>query len=145
MNWIKACQALGILSVLVSAFPAYGERACVNEMLEGEYSFRISGQILSGPLAGLDNGVALVTFDGDGNFIAKDHVVLNGVQPANEWRQSTGVYSLNRACTGKAQVNFSDPRTPPIVYYFVLTDRGRQLDVVVGTPGANVSVVATKK
>ena len=32
----------------------------------------------------------------------------NGVQPANEWRQSTGAYSLNQDCTGKAQVNFSD-------------------------------------
>src|SRR3954466_2914749 len=101
MKWIKASQAVGILSVLVSAFPAYGERACVNEMLEGQYSFRISGQILSGPLAGLDNGIAPVTFDGDGNLTAKDHVVLNVVQPANEWRQSTGAYSLNRDCTGK--------------------------------------------
>src|SRR6185369_13601340 len=101
--------------------------------------------ILTGPLAGLDNGVALVTFDGDGNLTSKDHVVLNGVQPAEEWRISSGAYTVNPDCTGKAQINFTDGRTPPIVYYFIVTSRREQLDVVVGNSGSNVTVVATKK
>ncbi|MEP6537335.1 MAG: hypothetical protein ABJF23_18520 [Bryobacteraceae bacterium] len=139
-----ALRAVLIISAAVYAAPAHAERYCHTGMLSGDYSFRITGQILAGPLAGPNNGVALVSFDGEGRMTSKDHVVLNGAQPADEWRDSTGTYTLNANCTGKAQINFADGRTPPIVYYFILTNSKQQLDVVVGSPGSNVSVVATK-
>jgi len=59
--------------------------------------------------------VALVSIDGDGNITSKDHVVLNGVQPAEEWRTSSGAYTVNPDCTRKTRINFTGGRTPPIV------------------------------
>jgi len=144
MKIVKALRAVLFILAAASAVPAHAERHCHTGMLSGDYSFRITGQILAGPLAGLDNGVALVSFDGEGMMTSKDHVVLNGVQPVDEWRDSTGTYTVNANCTGKAQINFADSRTPPIIYYFILTNSKQQLDVVVGNVGTNVSVVATK-
>ena len=144
MKILKALRAVLFVLTTVWVVPAQAQRHCHTGMLSGEYSFRITGQILAGPLAGLDNGVALVSFDGDGRMTSKDHVVLNGVQPVDEWRESSGTYTVNANCTGKAQINFADGRTPPLVYYFILTNSRQQLDIVVGNIGTNVSVVATK-
>jgi len=144
---MKNVNALTKMLFLLTAawiVPAHAQRTCNNGMLWGDYSFRITGQLLTGPLAGLSNGVALVNFDGDGRIASKDHVVLNGAQPQDEWRDSTGTYVVNANCTGKAQINFADGRTPPIIYYFVITSSRQQLDVVVGNAGASVSVVATR-
>jgi hypothetical protein len=140
----NSAMTVVFLLTAVCAAPAHAQRFCSDSMLSGDYSFRITGQILTGPLAGLDNGVALVTFDGNGKLSSKDHVVINGVQPQDEWRDSTGTYTVNPNCTGKAQINFADGRTPPITYYFILTNFRQQLDVVVGNAGTNVSVVATR-
>jgi len=145
-SFMTIASAVGAMLFIstVCVVPVQAERYCHTGMLSGDYSFRITGQILAGPFAGPDNGVALVSFDGEGRMTAKDHVVLNGAQPAEEWRDSTGTYTVNANCTGKAQINFADGRTPPIIYYFILTSSKQQLDVVLGSAGSNVSVVATK-
>ena len=144
MQIVKALRAVVFVLAAVWVVPAHAQRSCGNYSLSGDYSFRITGQILTGPLAGLDNGVALVSFDGDGGMTSKDHVVINGLQPQDDWRNSSGTYTVNADCTGKAQIDFADGRTPPIIYYFILTNFRQQLDVVLGNTGVNVSVVATR-
>jgi len=143
MKTASASKTVVFWLAAACAIPAQAQRSCYNGVLSGDYSFRITGQILTGPLIGPNNGVALVTFDGDGKLIARDHVAINGIQPLDEWRDSTGTYTVNPDCTGKAQVNFIDGR-PPIVYYFVFLRSRQQLDIVVGNTGTNVSVVATR-
>ena len=48
--------------------------------------------------------LVLAHFDGEGNINEVDHVVLNGTPPAaqDEWRPSTGTYTINPDCTGSA-------------------------------------------
>ena len=107
--------------------------------------FSFSGQILTGPLAGLVNGITLETFDGYGSFVSKDHVVLNGVQPVEEWRESSGTYTVNPDCTGKKQVNFANNNPPPRITYFVITNSGEQLVIVGGNSGAALSGVYIRR
>src|SRR4029077_9878147 len=48
---------------------------CSNSSLRGNYGFQINGTIVGlGPIG----GVALVTFDGEGNFTQTDNVSING-------------------------------------------------------------------
>jgi hypothetical protein len=112
--------------------------------LFGKYSAVFSGQILSGPLAGLDNGITLETFDGYGHFTSIDHVVLNGVQPAAEWRESSGTYTVNPDCTGKKVVTFLNNVPPPRIAYFVITNSGKQLNTVSGNDGVALTGVYTR-
>jgi len=60
-------------------------------------------------------------FDGEGNLTDVDHVVLNGVPPAEEWRPGTGTYTINPDCTGSAVINTGNP---PIPLHFVVVNRG---------------------
>jgi hypothetical protein len=109
--------------------------------LFGKYSSVFNGQLLAGPLAGLVNGITVETFDGYGNFTSIDHVVLNGVQPAVEWRESSGTYTVNPDCTGKKVVTFLNNQPPPRITYFVITNSGKQLNTVGGNDGAALSGV----
>src|SRR6478735_4412324 len=127
MKVTNSAMAVVFLLMAICAAPAHAQRYCSDSMLSGDYSFRITGQILTGPLAGLANGVAVVSFDGNGKLSSKDHVVINGLQPQDEWRDSTGTYTVNPNCTGKAQITFADGRIPPITYYFILTSFRLQL------------------
>jgi hypothetical protein len=133
--------------VLAAAWivPAHAQQYCNTQMLSGEYTFLINGMILTSPLVGLVNGVAVQSFDGNGGFTAKDHVVLNGVQPTEEWRQSTGTYTVNPDCTGVQQVNFPNNHPPPRVSYFIITSSGKQINFVSGNSGVALSGVATKR
>jgi len=145
MSIMKGLGATVLVLTGTCAVPAHAQRYCSERTLYGEYTFVLSGQILTGPLAGLDNGVTLETFDGYGNFTSKDHVVLNGVQPVAEWRESSGTYTVNPDCTGKKQVNFLNNIPPPRITYFVITNSGKQLAFVGGNSGVALSGVATKR
>jgi hypothetical protein len=145
MNLLKALRAGFLISAAAWVVPAHAQQCCSDRSLSGEYSSVINGQILTGPLAGLDNGITLMTFDGNGGFTSKDHVVLNGVQPAEEWRQSTGTYTVNSDCTGTMQVNFPNNQPPPRISYFVITNSGKQLNFVSGNSGVALSGIATKR
>lgn len=139
------CLSAGVLVLAAAwAVPAHSQNNCSNRTLFGQYSGVIDGQILTGPLAGLDNGITLETFDGNGNFTSIDHVVLNGVQPAVAWRLSSGTYTVNPDCTGVKVVTFLNNQPPPRITYFVVTDSGKHMNFVSGNDGVALSGVFTR-
>jgi hypothetical protein len=110
----------------------------------GNHSGLIDGQILTGPLVGLDNGITLEPFDGNGNFTSIDHVVLNGVQPAMDLKLSSGTYTVNPDCTREKVVTFLNNVPPPRITFFVVTDSGKHMDFVSGNSGVALSGVFTR-
>jgi hypothetical protein len=128
------CLALASVSLAVaqSNDPAEnrGHKVCSNRTIAGDYGVQIEGTIL-GPNLTLRT-LLMVHFDNAGSFSSVDHVVLGGEPPApaDEWRPTTGTYSVNPDCTGSASVDVS-PGNPPLNYHFVVVDRGRQILLVV--------------
>jgi hypothetical protein len=107
---------------------------CSNRTLRGDYGFEIGGTILAGPKAGPLRGVAITSFDGEGNLTQLDFVTNNGVPGGPDWRPATGSYDINPNCTGTAELVFSDG-SPTLHLWLVVFDRGRQLrTVVAGSP-----------
>jgi hypothetical protein len=143
MKIMKSISAGVLVSSVACVIPAHAQPYCSERTLFGTYSSVFNGQILTGPLAGLVNGITVETFDGYGHFTSIDHVVLNGVQPAVEWRESSGTYTVNPDCTGKKVVTFLNNQPPPRITYFVITNRG-QLNIVGGNDGAALSGVYTR-
>jgi hypothetical protein len=120
------------------AFPTH--KVCSNRTLFGDYGTKLEGTIL-GPNFPLRT-LILAHFDGEGNVTEVDHVVLNGVPPASneEWRPSTGTYTVNPDCTGSAAIMI--PGNPPINYHFVVVKHGKEILEVVD--GNAISGVAYK-
>ena len=114
--------------------------ACSNATLRGNFAFTLTGQILAPPpAAGPVSGIARTEFDGQGTLTQVDHVVHNGVLPAEEWRPATGTYSINSDCTGWMTINPQpvDPidNSPELKLYIVITEDGREIRTVVsGSP-----------
>ncbi|MGI8962026.1 MAG: hypothetical protein ACR2IV_20170 [Bryobacteraceae bacterium] len=107
-------------------------RACSNRTLFGDYGTQLEGTIL-GPNLPLRT-LVMAHFDGEGNITEVDHVVLNGVPPPpeEEWRPTSGTYSVNSNCTGFASIDVA-PGNPPLTYHFVVVNHGREiLEVVDG-------------
>jgi hypothetical protein len=48
----------------------------------------------------------------------------------------------NRA--GQASFTYPDGQSPGLTYFFVLTKASRQMDIVVSTPGFNITAVANR-
>jgi hypothetical protein len=77
------------------------QTGCSNSSLRGNYGFQIRGTIVGfGPIV----GVALLTFDGGGNFTQTDNVSVNGF-PSMVNRPGSGTYSVNADCTGTQTLN----------------------------------------
>jgi hypothetical protein len=132
--------ALGALSVV----PVQAQTTCANSSLSGDYSITITGSILAGPVTGLVNGVNLTHFDGAGTLASVDHVIINGALATSaDWRPGVGTYSVNSNCTGQASFSYPDGLSPGLTYFFVLTNHTRQMDIVVSTPGFNITAGST--
>lgn len=134
---------------------------CSNATLIGDYAFTLSGQILAPPpAAGIVTGVALTHFDGQtnaesqGSMTQVDHVIHNGVAPAEDWRPGSGPYQVNPDCTGWMTIT-PEPTNPAdggaeIKLYFVIGDNGNTIHTVVsGSPtvaafAANITSTATR-
>lgn len=136
-NLLKAAVFVAASTVLAAAPPSCGLAS-----LQGNYGFTITGQILSGPMAGLVTGVALTTFNGDGTLTQVDHVLHNGVVPPEAWRNATGSYTLNGNCSGTMQLVFTDG-SPTLNLYIVLDSLHWQIRTVVD--GNAITSVATKQ
>ncbi len=103
--------------------------ACSNRTLLGDYGTKLEGTIL-GPNF-LLRTLILAHFDGEGGITEVDHVVLNGVPPGEEWRPSSGTYTVNPDCTGSAMILI--PGNPPIDFHFIVVNHGKEiLEVVDG-------------
>jgi hypothetical protein len=108
---------------------------CSNRTLQGDYAFAIEGAQV--------RGVAMTHFDGEGNLTQVDHVVINGVPPAVEWRLGTGSYTVNSDCTGSAQIN--NVGAPPLDLRFVIAAQGKEIRTVVNNHGALASSFGVKR
>ena len=93
---------------------------CSNESLRGDYGFQIRGTIVGfGPIV----GVALLTFDGDGNFVQTDDVSVNGAPILD--RPGTGTYTVNPDCTGTETLNL--PGNQTVHTTFVIAANGNEI------------------
>jgi hypothetical protein len=68
--------------------------------------------------------------DGRGNVTGHDVVSVNG---ASSPRTLTGTYSVNRDCTGTAEVDFVPARHAS--FFLVIVDRGGRVRMIQTTPG----------
>ena len=120
-------------------------RRCNNRLIEGTYGFTIEGQKLAGPgPVGPLVGVAITTFDGEGNLSQIDSVVIGGSQLSDFTHPPAGgTYSVNADCTGTFTIEFRDGR-PPVTVDFVVVDYGREIDTVVLPPPGAVGSLATR-
>jgi hypothetical protein len=77
-------------------------------------------------------GVTTSTFDGKGNLMGTEHVVVNGSPFNAGFTTNTGTYSVNPDCTGTAMVN--TPNSPvPLNLFFVIVDNGKEFREVLNT------------
>ena len=104
------------------------DRRCSNRTLSGDYGTQIEGTIL-GPNLPLRT-ISMAHFDGEGNVTSVDHVVVNGMLPAEEWRPGNWTYTVNTDCTGRGSVA-TGPDTPPINFHFVVVKHGTEFHGVV--------------
>jgi len=144
MNPTRTALATVAILLATAMLPAVGQEhpPCSNATLHGNYAFTITGQILApAPAAGAVSGVALTHFDGDGNMTQVDHVVHNGVTPAETWRPGSGPYHINDDCTGwmtiTSQPTVASDGGPVLQLYFVVGDNGNEIRTVVsGSPSS---------
>jgi hypothetical protein len=126
--------AVGI--ILASGTFALGQhKGCSNRTLTGDYGIQIEGNrtdVNNAPLRTL----SLTRFYGDGTLTGIDHVVFNGQPPEEEWRASTGTYSVNPDCTGSASIDVA-PGFPPLGYHFIVVNQGRRFILVVDGGATN--------
>jgi hypothetical protein len=120
--------ALGASAVAQSGMVKADHERCSNKTLSGDYGFTVEGTLL-GP-GFLLRAVVMQHYDGKGNITQVDHVVVNGVSPAQEWTPGTGTYTVNPDCTG-AEV-LDTPSVPaPLHIHFVVVNNGKQIYQVV--------------
>ena len=95
-----------------------GSEGCSVASLKGAYGSVLTGQVLNvGPIV----AVGVSTFDGRGHFVADQTININGnvVQ-----EPGTGTYTVNRDCTGIADLVGAGPHP------FVIVDGGKQMDLM---------------
>jgi hypothetical protein len=148
---LVACVAL-VLAVPVMAQSASrndGGRRCSNHTLFGNYGAQIEGTeyIPNGPNPPIKVDLRTVSmghYDGAepvGNVTFRDHVVVDGNPPPEEWREASGTYIVNPDCTGSFSVDTA-PGFPPIVVYFVVVKQGTEIHGV--TNGSAITYTAFK-
>jgi len=128
---VMAAAGVAIVLGLGPRVAAGDDWACSNRTLRGNYGFEINGYIFpptGGPL--LLRGVAMTTFDGEGNLTQVDHATFNGIPRWQGWRPAAGTYEINADCTGTAQIVPNDG-TPALNLHLVVFDHGRQVRTVV--------------
>lgn len=129
---------------LLAALPvhAQAERSCNLLTIKGTYVFTIHGQILTGPAAGIVDGIALTSFDGAGNMTQIDVVSHNG-SVAEIWRPGGGPYSVNSDCTGTMQITAAG--SPPLSLQIVIGQQGKQIHTVVTNAGFAITSDAIRQ
>ena len=106
---------------------------CRNSTIRGTYAFTIHGTIfLPNGATLLLNGLAKITYDGQGNFTQVDAVSENGVLTPG-WRPGNGTYSVNPDCTGTQTTHVDG--LPDLHLQFIISQSGNQIRQVVIDPG----------
>lgn len=121
-------NAFASVDVKVSPAADAGHGRCSNRTLSGEYSAQIVGTIL-GPNLAL-RGLASARYDGNGHFTQVDHIVLDGMPPAEQWTPGSGTYTVNPNCTGSAVIR-TQSSPDPVNLHFVVVNDGAEIHQVV--------------
>src|SRR6266496_1680344 len=121
---MKSRISLLLLTVVLAASSTLTAHAsnCSNMTLKGTYANSIHGQIfLPDGTTLLVAGVAMATYDGEGNSTGVDAVGVNGnIVPG--WRAGSGTYTVN-------------PGMPDLHIQFIVSPSGNTLHFVVLNPG----------
>jgi hypothetical protein len=160
---VKLRVQILLLSVaLVSSVAALGQSndndGCSDATLNGDYAFRISGQLLPPGAPPIQReGVAMTHFDGAGKLTQVDFVMSNGaamsgpMDPLTGFHtHETGRYKVYPDCTGAAEIQFPAPPKVSsgavIDLMFVLSNHGRTIHTIVSRvlpPGSTTPVPAS--
>jgi hypothetical protein len=130
-----AVTVLLTLGAVGSGYALSDTEGCNNKLLYGHYGFTLQGTKLvvsgvPGP-TGLQVGVAMADFDGDGTFEQIDAVTIAGTAVSDfTHTPAHGTYTVNHDCTGTFTIDFTDGR-PPVVTSFVVVENGSEIDTVV--------------
>jgi hypothetical protein len=117
-----------------------GHKRCSNRTLTGDYGIQIEGNRTDLNDAVLRT-LVLAHFHGDGTITEVDHVIFNGQPPIDEWRPTTGTYSINPDCTGSASIEVAH-NADPLGYHFIVVNQGQKFLLVVD--GGAINGVAYK-
>ncbi len=143
---LTSCAAvtLFVLGTLSSGFAQSDSTHCNNRLITGDYGFTIQGAKLAGPgPTGLQVGVAMTEFDGEGNLTQIDTVTIGGTVVADfTHTPATGKYTVNSNCTGTFTLIFTDGR-PPVTANFVVVNNGSEIDSVVTSAAGAQGILAT--
>ena len=123
-----------------SAAPRAGERheydrfrrGCSEATLRGAYGIQWVGSRPARvppntpPVLETFTGIAIRTFDGEGNFTQVSNVkgAVTGIEPENI--ESVGTYQVNEDCSGTTSSQFV-PGGPIVVTRFVIVDNGDEV------------------
>lgn len=135
-----AALCIGLLALTVnrneaanaqdSPFDRARQPVCTNGTASGTYAYRLTGSIVGvGPF--LTNG--FFTHNPDGTMSGRVHQTIGNQQMPNvSW--SNGTFKTNSNCTGTGEFFFA-ALNQTITYNFVVTDGGRQIEVLNTNPG----------
>lgn len=118
ISFATAMVLLTFSKHVVPKVQANESEGCSVASLNGAYGSVLKGQVLNvGPIV----AVGVSTFDGKGHFLADQTINVNGnvVQ-----EPGTGTYTVNRDCTGIADLVGAGPHP------FVIVDGGKQMDLM---------------
>jgi hypothetical protein len=130
-----AVTVLLTLGAVGSGYALSDTEGCNNKLLYGHYGFTLQGTKFAVPgvpgPTGLQVGVAMADFDGDGSFEQIDAVTIAGTAVSDfAHTPAHGTYTVNPDCTGTFTIDFADGR-PPVVTSFVVVENGSEIDTVV--------------
>lgn len=142
MKFSSTAKTLAVVTVFALALVAgpvakAADWRCSDATLRGAYSDQDTGTIVGvGPFA----GVNVDTFDGRGKMTISGISSVNGsVSPGVE----TGTYHVNPDCTGTYTVQDSFGDT--FDGFFVISDGGDELRIVITDPGTVINCIARKQ
>jgi hypothetical protein len=126
---------LGTLTAMAAADEAHGaghSRSCNEATIRGRYGFNLSG-LRPGAGGVLEQfvGVAMVTFDGQGNFTQVDNV--HGPSGATTDRDGWGTYTVSPDCSGTTLL-WTTGLPFPLEMRSVIVDEGAEIRSAVMSP-----------
>lgn len=143
MRKIVSVLVLAILAgfSVVASLAQDSRGRCSSITLNGDYAFRVSGEVFTGAGLIYRDGIALTHFDGDHSLTQVDYVLASGIPvpgptDANGFHdREMGSYSVNDNCTGAAEIDFPTPlggtSGAVVKLFFVISDDGRLLNTIV--------------
>jgi hypothetical protein len=136
-----AITAFAVLALGVAPAANAGNKGCSLATLKGTFADKDTGFITSPPeAAGPFAGVNLETFDGEGALTGTGAGSLNGKPVSLTY---TGTYTVSPDCTGTYTIQIS-PLGLTTHAFFVIADRGNELQIVITDPGTAITCIARR-